>query len=83
MLFVLDTQQNEFLINLGTFKNNYFLPKLLESYGIVSLVCTSQKAIKFYEVEVDVQKGPLRFRGKVHNRCVSFIHFTFSSIVFI
>jgi hypothetical protein len=31
--FSLDTQQNEFPKNLGTFKTRYFLPKLLESYG--------------------------------------------------
>ena len=29
----LDNEQNYFPINLGTFNNNYFLPKLLESYG--------------------------------------------------
>ena len=35
MLFLsfLDTQRNEFPINLGTLKIHYFLPKLLESYG--------------------------------------------------
>jgi hypothetical protein len=32
--FLLDTQRNEFPINLGIFKINYFLPKLLENYGI-------------------------------------------------
>ena len=31
--FLFDTQQNEFLINLGTFIINHFWPKLLESYG--------------------------------------------------
>jgi hypothetical protein len=29
-----DTQQNQFPKNLGTFKIDYFLPKLLESYNI-------------------------------------------------
>ena len=30
--FLGDTQLNEFLINSGTFKIDYFLPKLLENY---------------------------------------------------
>jgi hypothetical protein len=34
MLFKLDTQQNLFPQNLGTFKINCFLCKLPESYGI-------------------------------------------------
>ena len=34
MLFFWDTQWNEFPINLGTFKIDYFMPKLLESYGM-------------------------------------------------
>ena len=29
-----------------------------------SLVCTFRKAINFFEVKVDVQKGSLRFREK-------------------
>ena len=36
-----------------------------------SLLCTLKKAIKNYEVKVDVQKGALRFREKVDNGCVS------------
>ena len=39
-----DTQQNEFPINLGTFKIHYFLPKLLESYSntfAVKELCTN------------------------------------------
>ena len=31
-----DTQRINFSINSNTFKINYFLPKLLEGYGIVS-----------------------------------------------
>ena len=30
-----------------------------------SLVCTFKKAIIFFELKVDVQKRPLRFRGKL------------------
>ena len=30
-----------------------------------SLVCTFKKVIKNFEVKVDVQKGPLRFKGKL------------------
>jgi len=30
----LDTQRNWFPNNLGIVKNNYYMPKLLESYGI-------------------------------------------------
>ena len=30
-----------------------------------SLVCTFNKAIKNFEVKVDVQKGALRFREKI------------------
>ena len=139
MLFLfLDSQLKQFPKNLGTFKINYFLPKLLESYGTLyyalsldreklgrqsttkgicgrhvifkpwvaheytsgggvciphmnyheckkwyhfeasayilyirerccfSLVCTPKRAIKSFEVKVDVQKGPRRF---------SFFHF--------
>ena len=39
--------------------------------------------MKVNEVKIDVQKGALRLRGKIDNRYVTFIHFTFSSIVFI
>ena len=28
-----------------------------------SLVCTSKKVVKKYDVKVDVQKGAIRFRG--------------------
>ena len=38
------------------------------------------KAINIDEVNVDT-KGALRFREEIENRCVSFIHFTFSYIV--
>ena len=48
-----------------------------------SLLCIFSKAIKNVEVHVDVQKRVLEFRGKFDNRCVSFIQFTFSSIVVI
>ena len=34
IVIFLDTQQNEFPIYLGTYKISYFLPKLLESYGM-------------------------------------------------
>ena len=37
-IFIFDTQKNEFPINLGTFKINYFLPKLLESYSIGGII---------------------------------------------
>ena len=33
LLLFLDTQRNSFPINLGTSKINYFLLKVLESYG--------------------------------------------------
>ena len=36
-----------------------------------------------YEVKVDVQKGPLRFREKLRIDVFNFIHFMFLSIVFI
>ena len=35
-----------------------------------SLVCKSKKALKKFEVKVDVQKGALQFRVKLDNRCV-------------
>ena len=41
--FFLDTQQNEFTINLGTFKIGYIMPKLLESYGILQEVGVGRK----------------------------------------
>ena len=41
------------------------------------------KTIKNFEVEVDVQKGALRFGGKIDNRCVSLIQCMSSSIVII
>ena len=37
-------------------------------------VFTSKKPIIFYEVNVDVQKRVLMFKGKIDNKCVSFIH---------
>ena len=37
----------------------------------------------FSEAKVDVQKGALKLRDQINNICVSFIHFTFSSIVFV
>jgi hypothetical protein len=48
-----------------------------------SLVCTFREAINFFEVKVDVKKGLLRSRENIGNRCVSFIEFTFLSIVII
>ena len=48
-----------------------------------SLVRTSKKSLKKFELRVDVQKRALSFRGKLDNRCVSFIQFTFSSNVVI
>ena len=59
-----------------------YIVYIRERYSF-SLVCTSKNSIKFYEVKVDVQKGALSFREKIDNRHVSFIHFTFSFIVFI
>ena len=41
------------------------------------------KAIKNFEVKVDVHKGPLNFREFVDNRCASFIKSMFSFIVVI
>ena len=38
-------------------------------------MCTFRKAIKNFEVKVDVQKGALRFKGKFDNKCVGFIQF--------
>ena len=47
------------------------------------LVCTFRKAIKKFEVDVNVQKRALRFKETIDNRCVGFIQFKFSSIVVI
>ena len=45
-----------------------------------SLVCTFKKADRFFfEVKVDVQKGLLRFKEKIDNRCASFNQFTLNS----
>ena len=41
----------------------------------------SKKVINFFEVQEMYIKGSIRFGGKVDNKCVSFICFTFSSIV--
>ena len=38
--------------------------------------------IIFFEVKVNVQKGPLMFKDKVDRRCVSFIQLMFSSFFF-
>ena len=38
-----------------------------------SLVCIYKKAIKYFEVKVDVQRGPLGFRDFFDNKCVSYI----------
>ena len=32
---------------------------------LFSLVCTFKKVVKSFKLKVDVQKGPLRFRGKL------------------
>ena len=42
-------------------------------------MCTFKKAIKNFEVNVDLQKGAMRFREKFDDICASFIHFTFTS----
>jgi hypothetical protein len=47
------------------------------------VVCTFEKAMKNVEVKVSVQKRALGFREKIDNKCVSSIHFTFTSIVVI
>ena len=60
-----------------------YIVYIRERYCFFSLVSTSKKAFKLYEVKVDVQKGALKFREKIDNKYVNFIHFTFSSIVFI
>ena len=39
------------------------------------------KVIMKFEVKVNVKKTPLRFRGKLDNRCVGFIQFIISFIV--
>lgn len=44
------------------------------------VVSTTRKAINFFDVKVDAQKAPLRFRGKFDNRFVSYIQFTLSTI---
>ena len=41
---------------------------------------TFKKAIDFFEVKVEVQKGALRSREIIDSKCVSFIPFLFSSI---
>ena len=45
-----------------------------------SLVCTFSLAIENFEVKVDLlkKKMALRFRGRIDNRCVSFIQFIVS-----
>ena len=48
-----------------------------------SLVYISKKVVNFFEVKVDVQKGPLGFREFFYNNCASFIQFMFSSIIVI
>jgi len=48
-----------------------------------ALVCTSRKAIKNFEVDVNVQKGALRFREKKPTLDVGFIRSMFPSIVVI
>ena len=50
---------------------------------LFSLVCTFRKAIKNFEVKVNVQKWDLRFRARLENRCVSFIQFMFSYVIVI
>jgi len=40
-------------------------------------VFTFVKASKNFKVEVDVQKGALRFREEIDNRCASFIQMSF------
>ena len=44
------------------------------------LVCTSRKAINFFEVKVHVQKGAPEVHGNFGNKFVGFIQFTFSFI---
>ena len=46
-------------------------------------MCTSKKVIKFSKVKVDAKKRALRFRETIDNICVSFVHFTFLSIIII
>jgi hypothetical protein len=52
---------------------------IMEGYSL-SLVCTSEKAIKNFEEKGDVQKGALKFSEKIDSRCVSFIQFTFTIV---
>ena len=41
------------------------------------LLCVHLKrVVDNLEVKVDVQKGPLRFKEKIENRCPGFIQFT-------
>jgi hypothetical protein len=40
-----------------------------------------KKGAQCFRVKVDVQKGTLRFKGKIDKRCVCFVQFMFSSIV--
>lgn len=47
----------------------------------ISLVCKFKKASTDVEGKVDIQKGALGFRGRVDNRCVTFIHLTYMVIV--
>jgi len=47
-----------------------------------SLVCTFRKAIKNFEVKVNVQKvEALRLRARFDNRCVNFIQSMFSYVI--
>ena len=48
----------------------YIPSNLLLAYGIEK-----------FEINVDVQKRPLRFSQKFDNKCVSFIQFKFSSLL--
>ena len=53
------------------------------SFSFFLLVCTFKKAANSVEVKVDVQNGALEFRGKMDDRCLSFVQITASSIVII
>ena len=64
---VLGKQSQEFPKKLGTLEINYFLPKLLVTYGMCSVhkgetlfcqVCKFQKSTKNVGVKVDVQRRP-------------------------
>jgi hypothetical protein len=41
-----------------------YIAYLIERYYF-SLVCTSKKVVKTYDVKVDVQKGPQKFSGNL------------------